>query len=118
MEKFKMAECAWVKEFSGAVTICDADGVIVYMNDASAKMFEKYGGEKLLGSNILDCHPGASRIKLEKLMRNRETNVYTIEKKGCKTFIYQAPWFKDGVYAGFMELLLDMPFDPPHFVRG
>lgn len=118
MEKFEMDENAWVKEFRGAVTVCDAGGIIVYMNDASVKMFGKYGGEKLLGSNVLDCHPGDSRTKLEKLMRDRETNVYTIEKKGRKMFIYQTPWFRDGVYAGFMEMVLDMPFDPPHFIRG
>ena len=35
-----------------------------------------------------------------------------------KKLIYQAPWYRDGAYAGFVELSLVVPFELPHFVRG
>jgi transcriptional regulator with PAS, ATPase and Fis domain len=112
-----MSENAWVEEFPGAVTVCDTAGRIVEMNGRSREVFAADGGAKLLGTAVLDCHPEPSRSKLKKIMDERRTNVYTIQKNGKKKLIYQAPWFKDGVYAGFVELSLEIPSDMPHFNR-
>ena len=113
-----MNDLDWVKEFPAAVTVCDEDGIILEMNDKSAKTFEKDGGRKLIGSNMLDCHPGLSRQKTERLLAAKVKNVYTIEKNGVKKLIYQSPWYKDGEYAGFVEISLEIPFEMPHFVRS
>ncbi|MGB8959188.1 MAG: hypothetical protein WCC00_09310, partial [Candidatus Aminicenantales bacterium] len=67
--------------------------------------------------NVLDCHPEPSRSKLKGMMAERRTNVYTIQKNGRRKLIYQAPWHKDGAYAGFVELSLEIPWDLPHFNR-
>lgn len=107
----------WVKEFPGAVTVCDAAGRIVEMNGRSLEVFAADGGAKLIGTDVLDCHPEPSRTKLKVLMDERTTNVYTICKNGKKKIIYQAPWYKEGVYAGFVELSLEIPWDMPHFNR-
>ncbi len=87
------------------------------MNAKSAKTFEKDGGLKLIGTNVLDCHPEPARAKLRAIMDEHKTNVYTIEKAGVKKFIYQTPWFRDGVYAGVVELAIEIPFEMPHFIR-
>jgi transcriptional regulator with PAS, ATPase and Fis domain len=113
-----MSEHDWIKEFPAAVIVCDAEGVILEMNDKAAKTFESDGGYALIGKNMLDCHPGLARTKTEQLLAAKEKNVYTIEKKGVKKLIYQSPWYKDGKYAGFVELSLEIPFELPHFVRG
>ncbi|MFZ5882056.1 MAG: diguanylate cyclase [Chloroflexota bacterium] len=113
-----MDEHIWVKEFPAAVTVCDAEGIILEMNDRAAKTFESDGGYKLVGSNVLDCHPEPARTKTERLLAAREKNVYTIEKNGIKKLIYQSPWYKEGVYAGFVELSLEIPFELPHFIRS
>ena len=113
-----MAEYSWAKEFPGAITVCDRDGIILEMNDKSAQVFEEDGGKQLIGTNLLDCHPKPARIKLEKLMETQQVNVYTIEKNGVKKLIYQTPWYQDGKYSGFVELALEIPFQMPHFVRG
>ena len=112
-----MSENAWVEEFPGAVTVCDTEGRIVEMNGRSLEVFAADGGAKLIGTDVLDCHPEPSRTKLKKMMDERRTNVYTIQKNGKKKLIYQAPWFKDGIYAGFVELSLEIPSDMPHFNR-
>jgi transcriptional regulator with PAS, ATPase and Fis domain len=113
-----MSEHAWIKEFPAAVTVCDPVGIILEMNDQAAKTFESDGGYALVGKNLLDCHPTEAREKLEKMLAAREKNVYTIEKNGVKKLIYQSPWYKDGEYAGFLELSLEIPFELPHFLRG
>lgn len=112
-----MNEHAWVKEFPAAVTVCDADGVILEMNDKAARTFEKDGGYKLVGANLLDCHPDPARSKVERLLAAREKNVYTIEKNGVKKLIYQSPWYQNGEYAGFVEVSLEIPFEMEHFIR-
>ncbi len=113
-----MSDHAWIKEFPAAVTVCDAEGIILEMNDKAAKTFEADGGYNLIGSNMLDCHPGLSLQKTERLLAAKVKNVYTIEKNGVKKLIYQSPWYKDGEYAGFVEISLEIPFEMPHFVRG
>ena len=113
-----MTSHAWIKEFPAAVTVCDAEGIILEMNDKSAKTFEADGGYNLIGSNMLDCHPGLSRQKTERLLAAKVKNVYTIEKNGVKKLIYQSPWYKDGEYAGFVEISLEIPLEMPHFVRS
>jgi transcriptional regulator with PAS, ATPase and Fis domain len=111
-------EFDWAKEFSGAVTVCDPNGIILYMNDKSIATFIKPGEESLIGCNIFDCHPPAAQEILRNLMKEQKTNIYTIEKKGKKKMIYQSPWYKDGKYMGFVELSLEIPFDLVNKIRG
>lgn len=108
----------WVKEFEAAVTVCDTAGIIVEMNDRSARMFKEQGGRALLGSNVLDCHPEPARTKLAALMEKRQASTYTTEKNGRRKLIHQSPWYRDGQYAGFVEIVLALPEALPHFVRG
>jgi transcriptional regulator with PAS, ATPase and Fis domain len=111
-------EFAWVKEFTGAVTVSDPDGIITGMNDKAARSFEEDGGRALIGKNMLECHPEPARSKLAELMKTRQTNIYTIEKKGVKKLIYQSPWYQNGEYAGYIEISMEIPFDMPHFIRS
>ncbi len=113
-----MDKHAWINSFPGAITVCDAQGVILEMNDAAAEVFRADGGKELVGADMLGCHPERARQVLEALMTSRRTNVYTIEKQGRKKLIYQAPWYQDGAYAGYVEVSLVLPADMPHFVRG
>ncbi len=113
-----MSLADWVKEFPGAVTVCDAVGIILEMNDRAARMFGKEGGRALIGSNVLDCHPEPARSKLAAMMSERRANSYTVEKKGSRRFIHQSPWYREGAYAGFVEIVVEIPADLPHFVRS
>ncbi len=71
----------WMKNFKGAITVCDKDGIILEMNDKAIRDFQDEGGEKLIGSNVLDCHPEPAQTKLRELLQHQQTNVYTIEKR-------------------------------------
>ena len=113
-----MEQHDWIKQFPGAIIVCDCKGVILAMNDRAAKTSESDGGYTLIGKNLLDCHPEPARSKVEKLLEACEKNIYTIEKNGVKKLIYQCPWFEDGQYAGLVELSLEIPFEMGHFVRS
>jgi len=108
----------WAKELNCAVTVTDKNGDIIYMNDKSGKTFEKWGGMDLVGKNLKGCHSPKSIETIGRLLNNKETNVYTIEKGGAKKLIYQTPWYKNGEIAGLVELSLVIPFEMPHFIRN
>jgi len=108
----------WAGELPVAITVCDKDGIIIYMNDKSKKTFEKDGGEALIGKNVYNCHPEPAKSNLRGMIELQKSNSYTIEKNGIKKLIYQTPWFENGEYKGFVELSLEIPFDLPHFVRS
>ena len=76
-----MKENEWIKEFPAAITVCDAEGILLEMNDRAAKSYEKDGGRKLIGSNMLDCHPEPARTRTERLLAAREKNVYVHHRK-------------------------------------
>lgn len=112
-----MSEAEWVREFPGAVTVCDLEGRIVAMNERAAEVFADDGGMTLVGRNVLDCHPEPARSWLKDILESGRTNVYTIEKNGRRKLIYQAAWYRDGKYAGLVELSLEIPKEMPHFNR-
>jgi len=107
----------WSEEFEGAITICDREGIIIYMNDGSKRVFMKYGGADLMGTNLLDCHPEPSRSKLVEMLKTPTTNTYTIEKGGIKKIIHQSPLYENGVFSGMIEMSFELPHTLPHFKR-
>lgn len=107
----------WSDEFDGAITICDREGVITYMNDASKRVFMKYGGGDMMGTNLLDCHPEPSRSKVAEMLKTPTTNIYTIEKAGIKKIIHQSPLYENGVFCGLIEMSFVLPQSLPHFIR-
>lgn len=115
--KFARTELDWVEELSGAVTVCDTAGIIVYMNKVSIGQFAAYGGEELIGTNLLDCHPEPSRTKLQEMLKTPTENVYNTEKNGKKKIIVQKPWMQNGDFRGVVELSFELASEMPHFVR-
>ena len=107
----------WLKEINAAVTICDNDGIIVYMNDKSEEVFKNDGGKNLIGSNLFGCHPEPALTKLKEMLADGSSNVYSIEKDGNKKIIYQTPWFNENTFGGLIEISFNIPDEMPHFIR-
>lgn len=107
----------WLKQINAAVTICDNNGIIVYMNEKSEQVFENDGGKNLIGSSLFGCHPEPALTKLKEMLADGSTNVYTIEKTGKKKIIYQTPWIKENKIEGMVELSFNIPDEMPHFIR-
>ena len=51
-----------------AIVICDLDHTIIYMNKVAKERYAKWGGEALLGKNLLDCHNERSREMINKVV--------------------------------------------------
>jgi len=108
---------AWIKSFPAAIIVCNVNGIILEMNDQAIDSFKEDGGEKLIGTNLLNCHPEQARSQLEEMLKTQRQNFYTIEKHDVKKLIYQTPWYDNGQYSGFVELSLPIPFILPYFIR-
>ncbi len=107
----------WLEGFPAAVTVTDAEGKILYMNARSRETFAKDGGGALVGRSVFDCHPEPARSKTRRLYEDRVPNDYTIRKAGRKKIVHQAPWYRDGVFAGVVEITFPIPDDLAHFDR-
>ena len=103
--------------FPGEVMICTPEGIIQYMNAEAETHLVKHGGRALIGSNVLDCHPSPAREKLEGLMRDRQSNIYTSEENGTKRLLYQFPIYRDGSYSGYGEISFEVPIQIPNILR-
>lgn len=116
-EEFKVSVPDWAWGMNCAVTVCDSDLKIIYMNQRSRDTFAKHG--PLIGKPLLDCHSERSREIIRRLMLEGGTNAYTISKEGQRKLIFQTAWrHKDGRPGGLVELSMVIPEDMPHYVRG
>lgn len=100
---------AWAADMDVMVTVCDLDGIIVYMNKASILGFHKYGGAELIGKSLLDCHNPNSQNKIREMLEHPYTNVYVIDKENERRIIRQFPWMEDGEHKGIIEMSFDLP---------
>ena len=109
-------EHEWANQMNCAVTVCDNEGIILFMNQKARTTFAKYGD--LIGKNLFECHSPASRDKINELLLTGGSNSYTIEKNGIRKMIYQTAWFKGDTVAGLVEISMEIPNDMPHFIRS
>jgi transcriptional regulator with PAS, ATPase and Fis domain len=110
-------ELHWLDGVDVSVVACDTAGICTYMNERACQIFAKDGGRALLGHSLIDCHPEPARSRLLDMLNTPRANSYTIEKAGKKKLIHQTPFFRDGVFAGVVEIVLELPASLPHFVR-
>lgn len=110
----------WAKGVSFAVTVCDREGFIIYMNDKSKATFAKHGD--LIGNNLKECHSPKSWEIITTLLEKGESNSYTILKNGVKKIIHQTPWYEIGNSAsdgsarrlgGLVEISIVIPEETP-----
>lgn len=77
------------------IVLCDTNHTIIYMNKSAVKNYEKYGGEKLLGQNLLNCHNEDSKRKINEMIEwflkdknnNKKFSCKSL-KHGCNKDIY------------------------------
>lgn len=105
----------WAEEMNCAITVCDRNGVILYMNAKSRETYIKHGN--LIGKNLMDCHSDRSKSIIRDLLETGGQNVYTIEKDGIRKMIYQSAWKENGKVMGLCEISVILPEEIPHCRR-
>lgn len=108
----------WINKLDGNIIVCDANAVVIYMNEKAIASYAKDGGEAIIGTSLFDCHSERSCEKIREIMTTRKKNVYTIEKQGRHKIVYQTPWMDGDNFMGIVEFSLEIPSEMPHFVRG
>ncbi len=98
-----------VDEDRCAVVICNLMHEIVYMNPAAKEKYVKWGGESLMGKNLLDCHNDDSRRKIQNVvawfLESRNHNrIFTFHNEKENKDVYMvALRDKDGGLIGYYE---------------
>ncbi len=108
---------AWAEGTHCAITVCDLEGKVIFMNERSRATFDKEG-HTMLGKNLMPCHSAKSQEKIRHMIESDTVNCYTIDKQGVKKMIYQTPWRKDGKVCGMVEISMVIPQEMPHYVRS
>jgi len=118
MEKLPAILSEAIGSIDAAVTVCDADLRLLYMNEKSRLTFGGKDSGPLVGSSLVDCHKPQSVEKMREILASGQPNVYTISKNGVRKLIWQAPWEKDGKIGGLVEISIPLPEVVPHYDRG
>lgn len=105
----------WANEMNCAITVCDKEGVILYMNEKAKATFAKHGD--MIGKNLMGCHNERSKSIIKHLLETGGYNAYTIEKQGLRKMIYQSAWKENGEVKGLCEISMIIPTEMPHYVR-
>ena len=83
-----------------AVVLCTLDHTIVYMNKTARERYAKWGGEKLVGRSVLDCHNERSREMIVKVLdwfaKSKDNNiVYTFKNVKENKDVYMVALLDD-----------------------
>lgn len=108
---------AWAEGLDCAVTVCDSEGKILFMNGRSRQTFAKYGD--IIGRSLYEFHPERASAIIRRLLDEGTSNTYSISKNGRKKIIHQTPWRQeDGTVGGLVEISMVVPEEFPHYVRN
>lgn len=112
-----MEQFDWAEDIEGAVTVCDAEGVVVYMNKRSRETFNK-DGRSMVGQSLMPCHNERSQAIIRDMLEQNKPHCYTITKHGQRKLIYQTPWREGSEVKGLVEFSFVLPDEMPHYDRG
>ena len=108
----------WLEKLPCSVMICDKNYKILYMNEMSAKDHAKDGGKKMVGTDLMDCHPLEAQAKMRKMLTSAQPNVYTMQWKKKKKLVYQCQWKRGRSVGGLFQLVFKIPEDIPNIVKS
>ena len=90
-----------LQQDTSAVVICDLEHKILYMNPAACERYSRYGGEALLGRNLLDCHNKQSQEMINRVLEwfradPAHNRVHTFFKEKENKDVYMVALRDDG----------------------
>ena len=113
----KTTASEWIATYPAEIMVCDQDGTILEMSDVSIQIYEKEGGAKMIGRNIFEHHAEPAKSQMINVVKQKRHVIYTTEKGGLKKLVSIAPWYREGNYAGFALIVLDLPEKLPNIVK-
>lgn len=97
-----------IEQDRSAIVICNLQHEILYMNPAAIRSYEKRGGEKLQGQNLLRCHNKESGEKIKRVIEwfaaSTEHNLmYTFYNEKQNKDVYMVALRDEGKLIGYYE---------------
>ena len=97
-----------VDQDRSSIVICNLKHEIIYMNPAAVLQYSKYGGDKMTGRSLLDCHNSESREKIQQVIdwfsEDESHNiVYTFYNKKHNRDVYMVALRDEGELIGYYE---------------
>lgn len=92
-----------------AVVICNLQHEIIYMNPTAVSRYEKFGGSRLIGKSLLNCHNEKSQEMIKKTVgwfaESKEHNIiYTYYNEKENKDVYMVALRDDeGTLIGYYE---------------
>jgi len=91
------------------IVICDLAHKILYMNPVACRHYERFGGEKLVGKNLLNCHNPKSVERIVQILAwfqvsasNNRVHTFYNEKENKDVYMV-ALRGDDGALIGYYE---------------
>lgn len=107
----------WIVTYPAEIMVCNQEGTILEMSNVAVQIYEKEGGAKLIGRNVFDHHTEPARSQMMSVVNQKRHVIYTTEKGGLKKLVSIAPWYREGDYAGFALIVLDLPTKIPNIIK-
>lgn len=90
------------------VVICNLEHEIIYMNPAAAESYARRGGERLIGTSLLDCHSPESAGKIKRVADwfasdEGHNIVYTFHNEKQNKDVYMVALRDNGRLIGYYE---------------
>ncbi|MGN0354357.1 MAG: PAS domain-containing protein [Muricoprocola sp.] len=91
-----------------SIVICNLEHEIIYMNPAAVHSYSKYGGDKLIGKSLLDCHNPESKDKIRQVVDWFDADeshniVYTFHNEKQNKDVYMVALREEGKLIGYYE---------------
>ena len=90
------------------IVICNLDHEIIYMNPKAVKDYEKWGGSRLIGKNLMNCHNSESQEKITKVInwfqQSEDHNIiHTFYSQKHDWDVYMVALRSEGHLIGYYE---------------
>ena len=97
-----------LEQDTAAVVICNLQHEIIYMNPAAVTNYAKWGGDRLIGKSLLDCHNHESVESIKKVVEwfaadESHNIVYTFHNEKQNKDVYMVALRDNGRLIGYYE---------------
>lgn len=97
-----------VDQDKNSIVICNLEHEMIYMNPAAVHNYEKWGGKKLIGRSLLECHNQESRARIQQVVDwfaedESHNMVYTFHNEKQNKDVYMVALRDEGKLIGYYE---------------
>lgn len=91
------------------IVMVDADMKISWINEVGARNYERFGGQDIIGTSLLDCHQPENHARIQAMFEDFRTQKLpglAMERllEDRRKHIAYLPSYEDGKFSGCLEI--------------